>query len=255
MHDRYVVSPDGTNIGFSVHGTGPPLVVVPGVLAPLDMYRPLVRVLAGRYTVVLVSRRGYGTSEPGPSPARFERQVEDIVAVLDEFPGPATLFGHSFGGLAGLRAAIAVPKRVARLVLYEPPLALLGDVLVPMLRHCRKAVAEGRPQDAVRTALTVSGSPRMRDEGPADTTLARLTPLVPGLIVDLECTTEMVMPVDYWAGLTAPLTVFQGEHATAEYARSVEILRERYPHARYEVLPDEAHFPRDMTPLAKVFTG
>ncbi|MFD2419935.1 hypothetical protein [Amycolatopsis pigmentata] len=110
MDDGDVVSPDGTTIRFSIHGTGPTLVDVPGVLAPLGMYLPLV----------------------------------------------------------------------ASLVLDEPPLSLLGEVLVPMLRHCRKAVAEGRPEDAARTALAVSGSPRMRDEGPTRTTLARLAPLVPG---------------------------------------------------------------------------
>ena len=49
------------------------------------------------------------------------------------------------------------------------------------------------PGTLVRTAFAVSGSPTARDEGPAETTLAQLAHLVPGLMVDLECTTEMTI--------------------------------------------------------------
>lgn len=255
MRDGNVVSPDGTKIQFLVHGQGQPLVIVPGTLAPLEMYEPLTRLLAQRYTVVSVGRRGYGMTEPGPEPARFERQVEDILAVLRQCPGPALLFGHSFGGLIGLSAAIAEPARIAGLVLYEPPIALLGDMLAPMLQLCRNAVAEGRPRDAARIALAVSGSPNVRDEGATDAALAQLEHLVPGLIVDLECTTEMRMPIRAWAGTTAPITLLQGERSTAEYVRGIEILRALYPDARYELIRGQAHFPRDMTQIATIFTA
>ncbi|MCP3802916.1 alpha/beta hydrolase [Allokutzneria sp. A3M-2-11 16] len=238
-----------------MHGQGRPLVVVPGTLAPLEMYLPLVRLLIDQYTVVLVGRRGYGMTEPGPRPARFERQVEDLVAVLRELPGPALLFGHSFGGLVGLSAALADPARIAGIALYEPPIVLLGKVLGPMLRRCRSAVAGDRPQDAVRLALALSGSPTVRDAGPADTTLAQLAHLVPGLIVDLECTTGMTMPVRHWAGMATPMTLLRGERSTAEYVRSVEALRTLYPDARYEVVPGQAHFPKDMDRVARVFTA
>lgn len=255
VRDGTVVSRDGTKVRYLTQGQGRPLVIVPGTLAPLEMYLQLVRLLAERYTVVLVGRRGYGITETGPGPGRFERQVEDLDAVLRESSEPVTLFGHSFGALVGLAAGLATPGRIAAMTLYEPPVTLLGDLLEPMLRRCRSAVAEGRPQDAVRVSLAVSGSPAVRDEGPAEAALAQLAYLVPGLIVDLECVTGMRMPVEYWAGMAAPVTLIRGERSTAEYVRSIDVLRTLYPDAWYELVPGQAHFPRDMGPIARVITA
>ncbi|WP_326837810.1 alpha/beta hydrolase [Amycolatopsis rhabdoformis] len=253
MRDGLVVSPDGTKIHFAVEGRGRPLVIVPGVLAPLELYRPLVRVLADRYQVALVERRGYGRSEVGPAPVTFDRQAEDLVAVLGELDEPATVFGHSFGGLVTLAAARAAGERIAETVLYEPPMATLGAVLEPMLAGCRKAVAEDRPEDAVRLALKLSGSPEHRDEGLAGATIAKLTRLAPGLIADLESATALKVPAEYWAGARVPVTLLEGGRTAPEYARSVAGLRAVYPEARHEVLPGEVHIPREIERLADFF--
>ncbi|MFF4594213.1 alpha/beta fold hydrolase [Amycolatopsis sp. NPDC001319] len=253
MRDGFAISPDGTKVHFSTEGRGRPLVIVPGVLAPLELYRPLARVLADRYAVVLVERRGYGRTSPGPAPATFARQAEDLVAVLGEVAEPAMVFGHSFGGLVSLAATRAAEERVAGMVLYEPPVALLGGPLEPMLKGCREAVEGGDPQDAVRLALTLSGSPAPRDEGAADGTVAKLARLVPGLIADLESATGLKVPAEYWAGVTAPVTFVEGGSTTPEYARSVAILRAVYPRSRHEVLPGEVHIPRAMDRIARFF--
>ncbi len=247
-----MVSRDGTRVGFLTQGHGRPLVIVPGTLARPEMYRALTQPLSDRYTVVVVGRRGYGLTGRGPEPARFADQVEDLDAVLGELAEPVVLFGHSFGGLVGLAAGLGDPARITGITLYEPPLALLGDVLRPMLLRCRSAADDGRPGDAVRISLAAAGSPTVREDGPDRTHLAEL---VPGLVVDLECATGMTMPVECWAGMTAPMVLLRGERTTAEYARSVEMVRALYPDARYEVLPGEAHFPRNMDRIAAILAA
>lgn len=225
---------------------------MPGTLTVPELYLPLVESLAERYLVVLVHRRGYGTTERGPRPCSFELQTNDLLAVLDGLAEPAVVFGHSIGGVISLSAARSAPDRVARLVLYEPPLALLGAELVPMFRFCADAVAAGRPAAAVRFAFQVSGSPDVRDDTVSDRTVALLASGAAGLIADLECVTGMPAPDTGWAGITTPIRLVRGERSTDAYVRSMDLVRAMFPAAPCTVLPGEAHFPADMTLVADV---
>ena len=244
---RKVVSADGTTISCLVSGRGRPLVIMPGTLTVPEMYLPLVESLATRYTVTLVNRRGYGASERGPEPSSVARQAQDLVAVLAGEIEPAVVFGHSFGGLIALSATRELPHRVARLVLYEPPLALLGTELVPLLDACRTDVAQGRPDDAVRRAFAVSGSPDVREDTVPARVVARLSASVAGLLADLECATGLAAPVPEWARISAPVALVRGARSTEPYVRSVELLRAMFPAAPYTILPGQAHFPDDLT--------
>jgi pimeloyl-ACP methyl ester carboxylesterase len=60
----------------------------------------------------------------------MEREFEDIAAIVDATGEPASLIGHSFGGLCALEAAL-LTRNIRKLVLYEPPLPLPGVTLNP----------------------------------------------------------------------------------------------------------------------------
>jgi pimeloyl-ACP methyl ester carboxylesterase len=252
MSRESVTSADGVRVHLLVAGSGRPVVIVPGTLAPIELYLSLARSLADRYRVIIVGRRGYGTTEVGPRPCRVENQVDDLVAVLTMLAEPAVLFGHSFGGVISLSATGRIASQVTRLMLYELPVALLGSALEPMLRTCNDLIAAGRPQDAVRVAFQVSGSPDSGNAGFGDGMLSRLVELVPGLIADLECVTTMTVPVQEWSAVTTPLHLIGGEHSTSEYGRSIELLQAMYPNCECTILAGQAHFPRDMTPIANL---
>jgi len=95
---KHVVSADGTTIGVTVTGQGPPLVVSPGSLNAAADWQFLADLLAPQMTTYTVDRRGRGAS--GDTTAHsIEREQADIAAVL-ELAGPdAVLLGHSYGGL------------------------------------------------------------------------------------------------------------------------------------------------------------
>lgn len=246
---RIVVSADGTKISCVVAGNGPPLVIMPGTLTVPQLYLPLVALLARRYTVTLVSRRGYGSTDRGPSPCSLAAQAQDLSAVLAGTGEPAVVFGHSFGGVIALSTALAEPARIARLVLYEPPLALLGPELRPMLARCRDAVAAGKPTTALRYAFRVSGSPDVGENTVPERALTRLASGVDGLLADLECVTGMPGPSAEWATVRVPVSLVAGERSTEPYPRSMAVLRSMFPAAPSLVLPGQTHFPDDMTLL------
>lgn len=131
------VSDDGTKIAGHVHGHGPPLVLVHGVLDDSDLdWGPVVPFLADRFTCYLPSTRGRGLSDDSDDHGR-ERLVQDVTAFVDSIGEPVFLVGHSLGGQLALGAA-ARSAAVTAVAAYEP-------ALVPLLTEQEGA----RFQDAV----------------------------------------------------------------------------------------------------------
>ncbi len=120
-----VRSKDGTKIAFERRGDGPPLVMIHGTTVDRTRWGGVVGKLAQHFTLCLVDRRGRGDSGDGPRYA-IEREFEDVVAVVESLATPAFVFGHSYGAICSLEAARLTP-RIAKLVLYEPPLPLPGQ--------------------------------------------------------------------------------------------------------------------------------
>jgi pimeloyl-ACP methyl ester carboxylesterase len=76
-----------------------------------------------------VDRRGHGESGDHPAYA-LEREVEDIVAIVDSIEEPVSLLGHSFGALCTMEASLRT-KNLRKLILYEPAIPLPGISIYP----------------------------------------------------------------------------------------------------------------------------
>jgi pimeloyl-ACP methyl ester carboxylesterase len=100
-------------------GAGDPIVFVPGTLVTGPAWGALVRELDG-YRCVLVDRPGEGLSSPVVyPPGRYGATVSSLMrGLFDELRlDRATVIGHSIGTVWALRAALAMPSRVGRVVL------------------------------------------------------------------------------------------------------------------------------------------
>ena len=97
QRSHYVTTTDGVTIGGTVHGQGPPLVFVHGMVADGDTdWQALLPHLTGRFTCYVPSYRGRGLSgdHPDLSPGRM---VDDILAYVDSIEAPTGLVGWSSG--------------------------------------------------------------------------------------------------------------------------------------------------------------
>jgi pimeloyl-ACP methyl ester carboxylesterase len=119
-----VKSKDGTSIAFERLGHGPPLVMVHGSTVDHTRWGAVVTRLAERFSLYLVDRRGRGHSGDG-STYDIGREFEDVAAVLDATPQPAFVVAHSYGAICSLEA-MRLTSRIAKIVLYEPPLPVPG---------------------------------------------------------------------------------------------------------------------------------
>ena len=124
---HYVTTTDGVTIGGTVHGQGPPLVFVHGMLADGDTdWQALLPHLTGRFTCYLPSLRGRGLSgdHPDLSPGRM---VDDILAYVDSIEAPTGLVGWSSGAYLAVTVAAAQPDAVDAVAPFEPGVLSLMD--------------------------------------------------------------------------------------------------------------------------------
>lgn len=144
---RRVQSPDGTVIGCHLSGAGPPLVLVHGTAADHTRWKPVLGMLAARFTTFAIDRRGRGSSS-ARDPYAIESEFADITAVIDSIGAEVDVLGHSFGAVCCLEAAIRT-THVRRLVLYEPPLPVGLEIPPPALLGRLQALSDAGEHDAV----------------------------------------------------------------------------------------------------------
>ncbi|HEY1488230.1 MAG TPA: alpha/beta fold hydrolase [Micromonosporaceae bacterium] len=159
-----VTSADGTTIGYEATGSGPALLLVDGAFCSRSFgpMPALAKRLAPHFTVYTYDRRGRG--ESGDTlPYAPEREIEDIDAVLEAAGGSAYMHGTSSGSILAARAAAALPGKVTRLALYEPPLLVDSSRPAPpadYLPRIEGMLAAGRNGDVIKFFMvTMVGAP------------------------------------------------------------------------------------------------
>ena len=105
------------------HGSGPALVVVPGVQGRWEWMRPALRALAQRCRTISYTLAGDIGAGFRYDPARgFDNYLLQLDAVLERAGiERAAVCGISYGGLIALRYAATRPERVSSLVLVSSP--------------------------------------------------------------------------------------------------------------------------------------
>jgi pimeloyl-ACP methyl ester carboxylesterase len=117
---RYLSRPEG-RIAYDVQGTGPLVVLVPGMGDLRAGYRYLTpQLVAAGYTVATTDLRGHGDSDTTFSSYGDPETASDIGALIDELGGKAVVGGNSLAAGAAVILAAEHPEKVAGLVLLGP---------------------------------------------------------------------------------------------------------------------------------------
>jgi len=104
-------------------GSGPPLVLIPGIQGRWEWMRPAVHALAASFTVATYSLVGEPDSNAPLRPdTPFDRHLEQVDDVLRQNGwSQAVVCGVSYGGLVAVRYAAVRPERTRALVLVSAP--------------------------------------------------------------------------------------------------------------------------------------
>jgi pimeloyl-ACP methyl ester carboxylesterase len=103
---------------YEEHGAGMPLLLIGGIPAVADDWRPLAKPLSARRRVIAYDNRGGGHSTVTEGPYSTKQLAADAAALLDELGiRRADVFGISLGGMVAQELALGWPERVDRLIL------------------------------------------------------------------------------------------------------------------------------------------
>ncbi|KQP53869.1 alpha/beta fold hydrolase [Agreia sp. Leaf283] len=117
---QFVSRPEG-RVAYDIQGSGPLLVLVPGMGELRSSYRHLTpSLVAAGYTVATTDLRGHGDSDTSFTAYGDVATAGDIQALVTELGRPAVIVGNSLAAGAAVIVAAEHPAQVDGLVLVGP---------------------------------------------------------------------------------------------------------------------------------------
>jgi pimeloyl-ACP methyl ester carboxylesterase len=220
---------------------GPPLLLVNGLGANVEMWSPFRRALGARRTVAFDAPGTGGSSTP-LRPLSMRALGGITLELLDALDLDAVdVLGYSFGGAIAQEMARAAPHRVRRLVLVATTCgwgALPGDpfALFALLTPARYYFG---PVTAAVTAAFGEGT--LSDFATADAARVHRPPDPLGY-------SWQVVAALGWSSLRwlhrvpVPTLVLAPEHDRMVHASTPRLIARRLPNARLEVVRGASHF-------------
>jgi pimeloyl-ACP methyl ester carboxylesterase len=151
---------------FEQAGSGPPLLLIPGLGRTCQMWEQVVSELSESFSLIMPDNRGMGRSVSKRAPRSLADLAVDLIELLDALQlDRAHVLGISLGGMIAQWLAVEHPARVGKLVLvstahrFAPYLREMGMLIGHALRYFPRAVFD-------RTVEVLGSSPAFIDANP-----------------------------------------------------------------------------------------
>lgn len=163
---------EGKRFSVEVRGTGPDVILIPGLSSPRAVWDETVKAFAGCYRLHSLQLRGFGdaagVNAEGPVLEPFVLELADYID--DEIenrgrPAPA-IVGHSMGGLTGLMIAARQPQLALKLMVVDA-VPFIGtifgissvDAIRPRAEQMKTMIAASYKADAPKPVLRDCNNP------------------------------------------------------------------------------------------------
>jgi pimeloyl-ACP methyl ester carboxylesterase len=119
--DESIVETDTMEIAYEQHGTGQPLLMLHGGMAPQEYWMPVLPQFE-EYACLVPDRPGFGTclddhEEVGPADV-LNREVSYVHSLVEAIDGDPIVMGHSFGALTAIESG--PHPDIEAVIAYEP---------------------------------------------------------------------------------------------------------------------------------------
>jgi pimeloyl-ACP methyl ester carboxylesterase len=112
---------NGLKMYYEIYGSGEPLVLIHGGVGAIEMYAPILPVLAKDHKVIAVDLQAHGRTADIDRPLSYELMADDVAALLKYLKiDKSDVMGYSLGGGVALQTVIRHPEVVTKLCLFLP---------------------------------------------------------------------------------------------------------------------------------------
>jgi pimeloyl-ACP methyl ester carboxylesterase len=258
--EEWQITLHGRRVIYRLAGSGPPVVLIHGMLNSSSHWQSVALNLARDHTVIAPDLIGHGDSAAPRgdySMGAHAVSIRDLLAAIGV--DRASIVGHSLGGGVAMQFFYQFPQRVERLALISS--GGLGREVSPMLRTAAlpgmSALLSLTIQPRLLSALGGAGR-RMRERALAGAVhvqaIARaLRPLenagarqafLQTLRSVIDVHGQRVSATDRLYLLeTMPTLIVWGERDNTIPLAHGRLAHEAIPHSFFRTLPDVAHFP------------
>lgn len=113
------VSVGDAEIYYESHGSGAPVLLVPGLGGVGSYWQPNIEGFSRHHRVIVHDHRGTGQSSRSAIRYSVDQMTNDLVGLMDALGiEKAHLVGHSTGGAIGQTLAVTRPERLISLTIY-----------------------------------------------------------------------------------------------------------------------------------------
>jgi pimeloyl-ACP methyl ester carboxylesterase len=157
---------NGLEMYYEIHGSGEPLVLLPGSFMTVTLMGDLVPALAKFRQVIAVEFQGHGHTADIDRPFSYEQFADDTAALMGHLGiGQSDVYGYSLGGGVAVQLGLRHPSRVRKLVIVSASSSSGGlyPEVAAGIENITPALFDGSPwRDAYdRTAPDPSAFPAL----------------------------------------------------------------------------------------------
>lgn len=236
----------------------PPLIIAHGLYGSARNWGVIAKRLSDERNVVAVDMRNHGASPWAPVHT-YQAMAEDLAEVIDQFGGQADVVGHSMGGKASMMLALNHPRSVRRLVVADIAPVTYTHSQLPYITAMRQVDLESisRRSDAETQLAKLNVDKALQSFFTQSLDIAgkRWRLNLDALEEAMPAIMSFPQTEATWGG---PALFLSG--AASDYVRPEhrDIIRARFPKARFAKLPGAGHWlhaekPREFEAAVRTF--
>jgi pimeloyl-ACP methyl ester carboxylesterase len=258
--DEWQIELHGRRVIYRVAGSGPPIVLIHGMLNSSSHWRAVALDLASEYTVIAPDLIGHGDSAAPRgdySLGAHAASIRDLLAAIGI--DRATIVGHSLGGGVAMQFFYQFPQRVERLVLISS--GGLGREVKPALRSAALPGVSALLSLTIRPRLLgalAQGGARLRERGVRSGVYLQAAARALGPLQNADArqaflhTLRAVIDVHgqrvsatdrLYLLESLPTMIVWGDRDNTIPLAHGRSAHEAIPHSRFRTLAEAAHFP------------
>lgn len=239
------ISVNGVDLAYEERGTGDGILLVHGTGG--NVWGELPDLFAADGRVVNYDRRSFGASTHPPT-KDLSQHSRDAAALIEALElGPATVVGHSMGGVISLDLALHRPELVSTLILVEPPLHFAKHPTPSMMRHLIGGQLAGRMRGPkagaerfMRWATTTTDGRNGYDSMPEQERV-KLLGNSAAIMRELQGGTGEHMKPREFASISCPAVCLVGAITLPEYVKAAQRLEKALPGLKIVTVPGAGH--------------